>query len=296
MILVDAMMQIFRCAYSMSDLENLAGRPTGMEFGFLMSIECLRRNYKDEVILCWEGHNNFRYGVDPDYKITRRNKRKKGEQGRVLVGNRLEQFKEVCKWVAENAEHDQLEGDDIIASLADHYSKTEPVMIYSGDKDLHQCLRDPSLSNHEVTQVTKYQYRKTPWDVERFKRRFWDLEPTNFPEFQAWIGDSSDDVPGCRVRRPILIGAINEGYRGKNMRNFDSFSSNETSLIEEHFDSGRYEKNLKLVKMVIARIEVVPRDFQEAKIRDWLNEMEIRSLKICRDVGAGVGINDHEEF
>lgn len=304
MILVDAMMQVFRCAYSLEDLQNIDGRPTGMEFGFLMSMEALRRYFRDDVILCWEGKNNFRYDIDPNYKSSRRKKRKTGARAACCVGNRLEEFKEFCKLVAENAEQETLEGDDVIATLAERYSQTEPVIIYSGDKDLHQCVREPEArpapehSCYGVVQVKAYQFRTNPWDSKRISHKFWGLQPKNFNKWQAWIGDKqTDDIPGCGVRGSRIAEALELGYDGYTVRNYDCLSTKELFAVEHWFDSGRYEQNLKLVSLRLdPTIKVAQRDWQPTKIRDYLNLMEIKSLKMCHDVGAGLGIKDDEEF
>ena len=136
MILVDIMMQIYRAGWKLSDLATSDGRPTGMEYGVIRSIEAMRRFFKDEVVLCWEGRNNFRYKIDPDYKSTRRTKKTKVYADNFLTPKRINNLKYFLSMFAENAEDDELEGDDVIASLVEKYSKTEPVVIYSGDKDL----------------------------------------------------------------------------------------------------------------------------------------------------------------
>lgn len=136
MILLDAMMQLFRANYKLSDLVTMEGRPTGMEYGFLKSLEALRRFFKDEIIICWEGKNNFRYGIDPEYKANRREKRAK-DAHKFLTPARVNGFKNLLSMVAETAFDDELEADDIIASLAEKYCQTEKVVIYSSDKDLH---------------------------------------------------------------------------------------------------------------------------------------------------------------
>ena len=304
MILVDAMMQIFRCAYSLTDLQNLDGKPTGMEFGFLMSMESLRRYFKDEVILCWEGRNNFRYDIDPNYKSSRKKKRLTGERAACCIGNRLGEFKDFCKLVAENAEQDTLEGDDVIATLAERYSQTEPVIIYSGDKDLHQCIRDPEARPHPepscygVVQVKAYQFRTKPWDSKRLAVKYYGLKPASFNKWQAWCGDKqTDDVPGCGARGSRIAEALNLGYDGYTLRNYECLSTKEVYAVEDWYDSGRYDLNLKLVSLRIdPSIKVVKRNWQPDKIRNWLNMMEIKSLNMCRDVGAGLGIKDEEEF
>ena len=101
MILLDAMMQIYRANYKLSDLMTRDGKHTGMEFGFLKSLEALRRFFKDEIIICWEGKNNFRFKIDSEYKANRRERRKK-EAHQFLTYDRINEFRKFLLMIAEN--------------------------------------------------------------------------------------------------------------------------------------------------------------------------------------------------
>lgn len=81
------------------------------------------------------------------------------------------------------------EADDYIASLAAAHRDERPVVIVGSDKDLKQCL-------HE---------RVVLWDPAAKDERLFDLpgfceetgmEPASWPDYQALIGDSSDNIPG----------------------------------------------------------------------------------------------------
>ena len=81
------------------------------------------------------------------------------------------------------------EADDCIASLAERFSAQCPVVIVSGDKDLKQCLGpnvfmwDPGSRDEKL--VT----------AEDFVRET-GVQPAQWADVQALIGDTSDNIPG----------------------------------------------------------------------------------------------------
>lgn len=85
----------------------------------------------------------------------------------------------------------QCEADDCIASIAHKYSKERPVVIVGTDKDLRQCLNknvimwDPASKEEKI--VTEESFKETT-----------GLRPSQWPDVQALIGDSSDNIPGVR--------------------------------------------------------------------------------------------------
>ncbi|KKN75675.1 hypothetical protein LCGC14_0377780 [marine sediment metagenome] len=344
MILVDAMTLLYRANWKLQDLQTCDGRLTGMEFGFLKGVEALRRHFKDEVILCWEGRRNFRYEIDSEYKANRRKKRT-DNTNRHLNFDRVKEFQDFLLMIAESATEPELEADDIIASLAERYCKTEPVVIFSSDKDLHQLLRDasprrfvaaaadgskitewadPDADNHfAVSQLKDFQHRDKLWTPRRVEEKYYGLTPQQFKVFQAWAGDTIDNIPGCtRVRKSLIAAAIQKGLKPYSMSDFILFSDTEAQRIDAHVepsvsdgrpDGGlgdsinsrqvsvpglsRYEKNLRLVTLIVKPdIEVVQRNWDKEKISKWLYNMQFRSLKLCRECGLGVTINSDEEF
>ncbi len=352
MILVDAITLLYRTSWKLQELQTCDGRLTGMEYGFLVALESLRRFFKDELILCWEGRRNFRYQIDPEYKATRRVKRGQDTEENKkkhlhLNYDRINEFKEFLLMVAESASEPELEADDIIASLAERYSKTEPVIIFSSDKDLHQLLRDTSprvkcggdggctssacanacvgkwadqdADNHfAVSQMKDFQHKDKLWTPSRVDEKYHGLTPQQFKVFQAWMGDTVDNIPGLwRVRQKFIAAAIQEGYVPRNMSEYPLFSGREANAIDAHVATGstgdwrdelssyqismqklsRYEKNLRLVTLVVKdNIEVVQRVWDKKKIGEWLYNMQFRSLKLCRECGVSPPIGADEEF
>lgn len=294
MILLDSMMQLYRANYKLSDLMTRSGRPTGMEFGFLKSLEALRNFFKDEVILCWEGRNNFRFQIDSEYKANRREKRQK-DMHKFLTRDRIEEFKGLLSMVAEHAVDDELEADDVMASLAKKYAKTENVIIYSGDKDMFQILQDEPFKIH---QCREFQFRKKLWTPARIEKEFYGLTPKQLTTFFAFAGDAVDNIKGIsKVRRPMIAAAILNGYPPDMLGEYELFSVREVFELEEYYNSGKWALNLKLITLKIKDdIKVEQRNWQPDEIGKWLDNMEIRTLKLCRECGLEATIREEDEF
>ncbi|WP_027187297.1 DNA polymerase I [Desulfovibrio cuneatus] len=81
------------------------------------------------------------------------------------------------------------EADDYIASLACRFREQQPVVIVGADKDLKQCLHqqvvmwDPASKDERVTTLASF--------IEET-----GMQPDSWPDYQAIIGDSSDNIPG----------------------------------------------------------------------------------------------------
>lgn len=81
------------------------------------------------------------------------------------------------------------EADDCIASLTHRLEKERPVVIVGADKDLKQCITervtlwDPASKDEKITTLKSF-------------REETGMEPTSWADYQALIGDSSDNIPG----------------------------------------------------------------------------------------------------
>ena len=89
------------------------------------------------------------------------------------------------------------EADDFIAALA--YRSRRPVIIVSRDKDLQQLLSD------RVSLLDPG--NGTLRGPQEFRAEF-GFEPSLFPDYQAFTGDSVDNIPGIRGIGPKAAGAL----------------------------------------------------------------------------------------
>ena len=81
------------------------------------------------------------------------------------------------------------EADDCIASLAARFAAEHPVIIVSGDKDLKQCL-GPNVYMWDPASKEEKLVSEADFAAES------GVTPAQWPDVQALIGDTSDNIPG----------------------------------------------------------------------------------------------------
>ena len=81
------------------------------------------------------------------------------------------------------------EADDCIASLAARFAMEHPVIIVSGDKDLKQCL-GPNVYMWDPASKEEKLVSEADFTAES------GVTPAQWPDVQALIGDTSDNIPG----------------------------------------------------------------------------------------------------
>ena len=81
------------------------------------------------------------------------------------------------------------EPDDCIASLAARFAAEHPVIIVSGDKDLKQCL-GPNVYMWDPASKEEKLVSEADFTAES------GVTPAQWPDVQALIGDTSDNIPG----------------------------------------------------------------------------------------------------
>lgn len=128
---------------------------------------------------------HFRHEIYAEYKANR-------PQAPEELKQQFEPTKTMLKRLGIRVEVSQnAEADDCIASLAKKFSAERPVVIVGMDKDLKQCLNenvvmwDPASKEEKI--VTLHSFNEET-----------GLMPAQWPDVQALIGDSSDNIPGVK--------------------------------------------------------------------------------------------------
>jgi len=200
--IIDTFAFFFRAYYALPPLKNRDGFPTGLLTGFINFIHQLQREHSTDYILFAldsEG-DTFRKEIYPEYKA---NRPKPPE-------DLIKQLPIAIKWIEmmgfANLTKERFEADDIIASIV-KCSKEKGVIskIVSSDKDLYQLLDD--------NRVYIYDWVKQKSIDENGCLEKFGVAPKYFIDFQALIGDSSDNIPGVPGIGPKTASKlINEFY------------------------------------------------------------------------------------
>ena len=185
--LIDASSYIYRAFYALTRLTNSKGMPTQAVYGFAqMLLKVIRDRKPDCICVVFDAPGpGFRHEMFEAYKATRQ---KMPED--LIV--QLPYIRELVK--VHGLPHMELQGyeaDDLIATLT-HWGLERglDVVIVSGDKDLHQLIRDPVVVQWDTQ-------RDRLFDEAGVFDRF-GVTPGRIADYLSLVGDSSDNVPGVK--------------------------------------------------------------------------------------------------
>ncbi len=186
--LMDASAFIFKGFYGNMKMTRTDGFPTGAIYSIARTVlRILKEEEPKYFSFVQDGaKGSFRNELYDQYKANRSS----------TPEELVMQFKPIEELIDALGLHREVAGnceaDDCIASLAKKNREDFNVVIVGIDKDLRQCLHksvamwDPSGGyNKEVKTIT----------IEDFREKT-GLEPEQWPDVQAVIGDTSDNIPG----------------------------------------------------------------------------------------------------
>ena len=178
---------LFRGYFANAGMSRSDGFPTGaLHIVGRVLLKLLREERPRHFAFIMDGHGrHFRHEIFPAYKANRPTP-PEGLIAQIAPLQTMVRALGMKVLVSEGCE-----ADDCIASLAATYAKERPVVIIGMDKDLRQCLApgvimwDPASREEKI--VTLESFREET-----------GLEPFQWPDVQALIGDTSDNVPGVK--------------------------------------------------------------------------------------------------
>ncbi|WP_295637575.1 DNA polymerase I [uncultured Mailhella sp.] len=178
---------LFRGFFANSSMSRSDGFPTGaLHIVGRVLLKLLREERPKHFVFVMDGHGrHFRHEIFPAYKANR----PPAPEGLVMQIEPLQNLVRALGMKVLVSEG--CEADDCIASLAARYGNERPVVIIGMDKDLRQCLSqgvvmwDPASREEKIVTLDSF-------------REETGLEPSQWPDVQALIGDTADNVPGVK--------------------------------------------------------------------------------------------------
>lgn len=195
--LLDAYALIYRAyfAFIRNPRINSKGQNTSAIYGFMLSLkEVLSRPDAKYVAVAFDPAGpTFRHEMYPEYKATR-------ESTPEPIKLAIPYIKELIKAHGVKIyEKEGYEADDVIGTIAKKISELtgeqEPhtTFMVTPDKDYAQLVRDDILLMRPA-QGGGF----NTWTPETVTKRYGFQEPENMIDYLALMGDSSDNVPGCK--------------------------------------------------------------------------------------------------
>ena len=184
-VLIDGHSIIYRSyfAFAKNPLKNSKGKITSGIFGFLNTLEKIKKAIGSEyitLVLDAPG-KTFRYEIYEEYKATR-------PPTPPDIPFQVDKVKEICQHLGITSfEIEGYEADDVLATLAVSLQKKGSVYIVTSDKDLFQLVND---------RIFIYDaYKNLILDRSQVFKKF-KVAPERIADYLALTGDASDNVPG----------------------------------------------------------------------------------------------------
>ena len=170
------------------------------------------------------------------------------------------------------------EGDDILGTAAKKFAnKDTNAYILSGDRDLFQLAQ-----KNIIIRIPRTKFGKTTTDIYDEKRieEEYGLTPSQLTELKALMGDSSDEIPGCKGVGPKTATTLIQKYNDidnlykelKNNENIDIKEKLKQNLLENE-DIVRISKDIGTIK----KDATISDNIEDYKIKEW-NYNKVYSL------------------
>lgn len=185
LFLMDGSAFIYRGFFANKSMQRSDGFPTSaLVVTTRVLLRILREERPAHFLFVKDGPGrNFRHELFPRYKANR-------EAMPDDLQCQIDPILRMVRALGVPVEISQgCEADDCIASLAGRFSPQLPVVIVSGDKDLKQCLGpqvfmwDPAAREEKLLTAEGLEAES-------------GVTPSQWPDFQALVGDASDNIPG----------------------------------------------------------------------------------------------------
>ncbi len=170
---------------------------TAIIYGFLNHLFDIQKfEQADKIVFAWDSRESKRIELFPAYKLKRRNKKKEyTTEEKQLHVDRIVQFNLLREIILPSLgfsnvfQEEGFEGDDIIASISQKYSKKDFVKIVARDGDLFQLIN----TNCSMFDTVKRQ----TIDEEDFFNKY-SIYPDMWAEVKSLCGCTTDEVPGIQ--------------------------------------------------------------------------------------------------
>lgn len=190
----------FRCRKGVGHFTNSAGEPTGLRFGFLRTLASYDRKVKaDRTVVIWDAHGHRSpegksvrpEAVERGYKANRdatSDDAREVWEGIPAVRDLLRLTKYTQAW------EDGYEADDVIGSLARHFSgQGVSVVVASPDRDLWQLV-GPRIQCWMPGSSSRGDYVGPAEVLQAF-----GVPSQHLLFYRACVGDPSDNLRGLSL-------------------------------------------------------------------------------------------------
>lgn len=193
LLVIDGMVLLFRSFFASSAMGHFIRLPDGTPSNgvqglvrHVLTAQSLMN--PTHLAVCWDmGTYTFRNDLFDGYKANRPSP----PEELIPQFDMAKEITDLMGW--KSFGEVGMEADDMIGSIVQKWSNDASITIISGDKDLLQLLNPSTNIAFMKKGYTEYDL----YTVQRFKEEYL-IEPLQFIDVKAFMGDSSDGYPGVK--------------------------------------------------------------------------------------------------
>ncbi|MEI8187423.1 MAG: DNA polymerase I [Candidatus Saccharibacteria bacterium] len=297
LVIIDGKSVFYRGYYAMPNLSTKEGISTGGVYGFaVMALEVIRKLKPDYVAVAWDKpKTNIRKRLElyPKYKAGRKPPPPDFYDQIPILHELLDAF----GWPLY--ELDDYEADDIMGTLAVQAKDRDiETMLVTSDMDVLQLVNTHTHAYLLKTGLSKIDL----YDPKTFIAKY-NLDPSQFLDLKALMGDSSDNIPGVPGVGPKTASELLRDFKTLDGV-YDNLDLMKNTLAEKL----RNGKDLAYLSHKLAEIwldapiklnleEVDGRKAKPELILEILNKLEfrtlVRQLPEIMQVESGESVSTH---
>lgn len=246
LLIVDGMALLFRSFFASAAMKQFIrledGTPSNGVQGFARHVLTAQNIMKPtHMAVCWDmGAHTFRNELFEGYKANRPAPPEEMEP-------QFDMAKEVSAMLGwQNFGVHGIEADDLIGSMVAKWKDEAQITVVSGDKDLLQIL-------NPTTRIAFTKKGYTEYDVythTRFQEEY-GIEPFQFTDVKAFMGDASDGYPGVKGIGPKTALQLIQAHGSIDgvLAAIDTLKPAQRKKIEADFDMLRLSYQLAAIDM-----------------------------------------------
>jgi DNA polymerase-1 len=273
LFLVDVSSLFFRAFYAVRPLTSPSGLPTNAIYGFLSMVMKLLKEEKPEyIVFCYDRKDpSFRKEIYEAYKANRT------EMPEDLAPQ-IPYIKKLAEVMGiPSLEVPKYEADDLIGSLTKWAIKNKmEVDIVSGDKDFAQLVTDGVFLVDTMKNVKI--------GAAGVKEK-WGVNPDQFIDYLALVGDASDNIPGVKGIGPKGACKLLEDFGTLDgiYQNIEQIKGATKEKLVASKDNAYLSKKLSAIVCDIPLSEdpqaYQRKAFDKVGLTEFLNEVNFKTLE-----------------
>jgi len=238
LLIVDGFNLLWRAYFGFpTRIKNKSGFDITAPFGFfaLLRADAIKIGPELRIIVCFDGQ----LGSDEKRKALPEYKSNRPDDGPEVL-HYLTQVKDGLDRIGVPwLEFQDTEADQLIASLAAHFSPENEVIILSNDKDFYQLLDEKiTIWNGSGQKII---------DADDLREKFGIL-PFQWPEFVSLVGDKSDNISGISGIGKVKASRLLSEF-GSIMDIIDDQAINSEVLSAIRREKERFMMNIEIVEL-----------------------------------------------